>query len=180
MRGVIAPFNPVLVLLLVLAGCATGPSSSSGKSDKPGKPIKYLRIHLETRHDIPQRSMAVEVGRSTPMRFTVEKVPILSENQVESAALIEQSGGIEVRLKFNPEGAMALQNYTSAAVGRHLVLMTDIDEEVRWIAAPLIRGRMDDGVLIFTPAATKAEMERLVRGLNGEVRRKKKQWLDRE
>ena len=45
--------------------------------------------------------------------------------------------------------------------------------EGRWLAAPLIRQRISDGTLSFSPDASREEMERLVFGLNEALRKEK-------
>jgi preprotein translocase subunit SecD len=163
-----------LVLALAMASVSACSTASSDRQ----KPIETFRVHLESRHDIPERSMPAEIGEANPMRFTVEKLPILSEIHVEEAALLEQSDGFTVQVRFNGMGARILEGYSSAAIGRHFLIMTEIDEEVRWIAAPLIRHRNSEGTLTFTPQATREEMQRLVAGLNGAVEKRRKRWLD--
>jgi len=153
-------------------------AKSRKKKEKKPKPIKSIRVYLETRHDIPERSLPAVVGRSSSMKFTVEKLPILNEVHVEAAALIDQPGGYEVMVKFNSIGTRILESYTAAAGGRHLVIMTEIDKEGRWIAAPLIRRRIGDGRLVFTPDASREDMDRLVKGLNQLVEKNRKQWLN--
>ena len=37
--------------------------------------------------------------------------------------------------------------------------------ELRWLAAPILQQRIRDGLLVFTPDATREEAERIVRGL---------------
>lgn len=161
-------------------GTASEPAAAKSrkKKEKKPKPIKSIRVYLETRHDIPERSLPAVVGRSSAMKFTVEKLPILNEVHVEAAALIDQPGGYEVMVKFNSIGTRILESYTAAAGGRHLVIMTEIDKEGRWIAAPLIRRRIGDGRLVFTPDASREDMDRLVKGLNQLVEKNRKQWLN--
>jgi len=190
MLGVAFRFNVLLAFLLSVAapgllgtahaadeGKPETKPKSSRKEKKPKLP-NSIRIYVETKHDIEERSLPAVVGRSSPMKFMVEKLPILNEVHIEAATLIDQPGGFEVRVKFNSLGARVLESYTAAAAGRHLVIMTEIDKESRWIAAPLIRRRLGDGYLVFTPDATRDEMDRLVKGLNQLVEKNKKQWLD--
>lgn len=173
MRSVPGAFNTLFaaILLAGLAACSTG-------SSKQPKPLKHIRIHVESRHDIPERALQAEVGRVDPLKFTVEKLPILTEIHVERAALLDQHGGFQLQLKFDTLGSRILESYTSAAAGRHLLVLTDIDGVSHWIAAPVIRGRIGDGTLAFSPIASREDMERLVRGLNKEVEKRKRQWLD--
>ncbi len=118
------------------------------------------------------------VGRSGTLAFQVEKLPILNEVHVEQAALIEETGTHQVELKFNSLGARVLEAYSAAAVGKHFVVMTEIDGEARWIAAPLIRRRIGDGALRFVPDASREDMDRLVGGLNEAIAKNKKRWLN--
>ncbi|MGE3308597.1 MAG: hypothetical protein AB7O66_01410 [Limisphaerales bacterium] len=195
MQGAFPWFNLVLLLAYLLApsssawGAAAATESKpepettakpdSKKSRKAKKPklIKNIRVYLETKHDIEERSLPAVVGRSSPMKFMVEKLPILNEVHVESARLLDQRGSFQVQIKFNSLGSRILESYTAAAAGRHLLIMTEIDDEGRWIAAPLIRRRLGDGKLVFSPDATREQMDLLVRGLNELVEKNRKQWL---
>jgi preprotein translocase subunit SecD len=152
-------------------------TSKKSKKEKP-KLNKSLRVYVETKHDIEERSLPAVVGRSSPMKFMVEKLPILNEVHVESAALLDQPGSFQVQVKFNSLGARILESYTAAAAGRHLLIMTEINKEGRWIAAPLIRRRLGNGILVFTPDASREDMDLLVRGLNQMVEKNRKQWLN--
>lgn len=181
MRGARSWFNLLLVLSLasgLVSGAAESSDTSRKRSRKP-KPVERIRVHVESRHDIAERSLKVEVGQGPgAMKFQVEKLPILNEVHVERAALLEVPGGFQVQLKFDSLGAKILESYTAAAAGRHLLLLTEFDEESRWIAAPLIRRRIGDGVLAFSPQITREEADRLVKGLNQAIDKRKKQWLD--
>jgi len=48
----------------------------------------------------------------------------------------------------------------------------------RWLAAPVISRRIPDGVLVFTPDASRAEADDIVLGLNNIAREveKKNKW----
>lgn len=194
MQGAVSWFNTLLVLVALVAmpmatpaaptpaepaseaQPAAPPKTKKSKKQKKPKLIKSLRVYLETKHDIEERSLAAVVGRSSPMKFMVEKLPILNEVHVEAARLIDQPGGFEVQVKFNSLGSRILESYTAAAAGKHLLIMTEIANEGRWIGAPLIRRRLGDGKLTFTPDASREDMDLLVRGLNELVEKNKKQW----
>lgn len=187
MRMSTAWFNILLACLLLPWGLdlraaeaseGAPPQEKRTRKSKKPKPVKHVRVYVETRHDIAERSLAATVGKSNPMAFQVEKLPILNEVHVEQAALIEEAGTYQVQLRFNSLGSRVLEAYSAGAVGRHFVIMTQIDEEARWIAAPLIRRRLGDGVLRFVPDASREDMQRLVNGLNGEIAKKKKRWLE--
>lgn len=149
----------------------------SAKARKP-KPIKVLRVHVESRRDLPQRSLPAPVGRSEPMIFRIEKLPILIEQNVDAVTLVDQPDGFQVRIQFDSTGTRILESYTAAAVGRHLILATEIDGEVRWLAAPLLRHRIGDGTLTFTPDASREEMERMALDLAKAKRKERRnRWI---
>ena len=51
-------------------------------------------------------------------------------------------------------------------------------KDYRWLAAPVINRRISDGVLVFTPDATREEAEEIALGLNN-VAKKVHTWIDR-
>lgn len=172
------PFAPAATAIAAPAAATNAPASTKGKKAKKPKPLKFIRVHVEARHDLPERSLTAQIGKdSTRMKINVEKLPILNETHVEAVALLEQIGGFQIRIKFNSIGAKILESYTAAAVGRHLAIVIDVDEEAKWIALPLIRTRIGDGVLAFSPDASREIADRLVTGLNAEVERNRRQWL---
>lgn len=203
MRSHPIAFNILLVLTLALAShalraaedpaprntassTASAPTNGSAadksapakaKKPKKPKPLDRLRVHVEAKRELPERSLPAVVGRTSPMAYNVEKVPILNESHVEHAVLVDQPGGFQVRIQFNSMGSKLLESYTAATAGRHLCVITDIDGEARWLAAPLVRQRIADGTISFSPDASREEMERLVFGLNEMVRKEKKRWL---
>lgn len=187
MRAARFCFNLLLATSLLAAGAPSvpaadgtnAPASGSGKKEKTKKPkpLKSIRVHVESRHDLAERSLPAAIGRDTQLKINVEKLPILNESHVENAALLDQPGGFQLRIKFNSLGMKILESYTAAAAGRHLAIMTDVDGEARWLALPLIRQRIGDGILTFSPDIPRETAERLVTGLNAEVERNRRMWL---
>lgn len=175
-----APTNEVTQPSPPTASAPAAPASKGKKAAKPKKlkPLERIRVHVESRHDLAERSLLAQVGPSGTLKYSVERLPILNEVHVETAALIDEPGGFLVLLKFNSMGTKILESYSSAAAGRHFVLMTDVDGEARWIGAPLIRHRIGDGILEFAPSVPREIMERLVFGLNDAIRKKRKRWLE--
>jgi hypothetical protein len=51
-------------------------------------------------------------------------------------------------------------------------------KDCRWLAAPVISHRIGDGVLVFTPDATREEAEEIALGLNN-VAKKTHTWIDK-
>lgn len=176
--------NPVLALrrlglalavLLALAGSAAAAIStntaSKGREKKPKDP-EFLRVYFESPRDTTSRAMEARVGRGgAPLVITVEKLPILSESHIKIVEVVGGEGGPSLRITFNRMGRRLLENYTAAGIGRRLVLQTQFDEEARWLGAPRITRRISDGVLLFAPDATPAELDRLVRGVTKWVKK---------
>ncbi len=191
MRSPRIAFNILLALVLNLASFAveaadSAPTNAAAaerakdvkpKKPKKPKPLNKIRIHVEAKRELPERSLPAIVGRTSALVFNCEKIPILNESHVENALIVDQPGGFQVRIRFNSMGSKLLESYTAAAAGRHLCIIADIDGEGRWLAAPLVRQRLGDGTLSFSPDASREEMDRLVNGLNELVRKEKKRWL---
>jgi len=162
MRIEVLWFNTYLWLALALStGCVSDPAKR-----KPGKRDEAsLRLHLEVNPDGSDRNAPVSIGRERPFQLNVEKAAFLTEFQIEKAAVVDALGGFSIAVQFNKQGTFLLEMHTTANKGKHLAISAEFGE-MRWLAAPLINQRIGDGRLVFTPDATRAEAERIVRGLN--------------
>jgi len=71
-----------------------------------------------------------------------------------------------------------LESITTANRGKRIAIFTQFGVEKaakqRWLAAPMIARRLTDGVLIFTPNATREEADEIVLGLNNVASKIKK------
>jgi preprotein translocase subunit SecD len=154
-------FNIYLLaaLLALLAGGCSTPSKDSKNVESA------LRLHLEVNPNPAGLSMRVNVGRSAPLAVNVDQQPFLTEMQVEKASVLDGLGGFSIALQFNSNGALLLEQYTGTNKGRRMAIAAEFGQ-FRWIAAPLIRQRLADGQLVFTPDLTREEADRFVRGLN--------------
>ena len=151
-------------LLVLLAGGCTSPSKEDDK--KTDKHVESgLRLHLEVNPNPSGQSMRVNIGRSEPLSVNVDNVPFLTELQVEKASVLDALGGFGVLIEFNSDGAVLLEQYTGAYNGRRMAIAADFGQ-FRWIAAPVIRKRLAEGKLLFTPDLSREEAERFVTGLN--------------
>ena len=155
-------FNTYLLMLLavtLLCGC---------KTTKSDKPETSFRVHPEAK-DNSSFTRKVTVFRTTPVTMMVEQSPILTEDQIVDAAVVEALGGFAIQIKFDSRGQWLLDHHTSLNIGRRLALFTTFGEkktgQARWLAAPIISSRTSDGMLIFTPDATREEAELIVKGL---------------
>ena len=169
-------FNTYLLLaaaVLCIVGCETPES-------KQKKEISNLRIHLQVNADGTKSYELVSVFRASPVMINIGKSPLLTELHLSSAKLLDVMGGYSIQLQFNRAGIWLLEQYTTANKGRHLAIFSQFGEtaaESRWLAAPLIQQRIADGVLTFTPDASREEADRIVRGLNNLVEQNKKKGL---
>jgi hypothetical protein len=73
-------------------------------------------------------------------------------------------GGFQVMIQFDRQGTWLLEQYSVAARGKRVAIFSQFGE-ARWLAAPVLARRIADGLFVFTPDATRAEAERIVRGL---------------
>lgn len=160
-------FNTYLLLgfALVLAGAGCESSKKKDPNHYSKKDEASLRLHLEVNADGTETSGAITVGRSNPFDLNVEKRPFLTEFQVEKAAVVDGMGGYSISVQFNKQGSFLLEQYTTGNKGRRMAIAAEFGQ-MRWIAAPVIRERLGDGVLVFTPDTTRQEAERIVSGLN--------------
>jgi len=149
-------FNAYLLLAALLsAGCAT----------LRKKEASTIRFHLEVNEDASKRSSPVPVYRANPIYVNVQNAPFLSEAYVVKASVIDAMGAFQIMLQFDRRGTWILEQYTTAHKGKHMAIFSQFGK-ARWLAAPEITKRIADGVLVFTPDATREESERIVLGLN--------------
>lgn len=157
-------FNTYLLLPLCLA-LATGCASSDGDG-KNGKtqPVK-LRLHLESKQDVPEHLITATLGRSNPFSLSVEKSPFLQEDKVEQATLLESMGLYSISVLFDQQGLRLLDQYSTANKGRRIAIWAEFGE-ARWVGASTITRRIDSATFTFTPDTTREEAQKIVDGLN--------------
>ncbi|MEI9959576.1 MAG: hypothetical protein WDM76_00165 [Limisphaerales bacterium] len=151
----------MLTLAVLFSGCKTDEQS------KQDKTVSALRIHLQ----VPTASMSqtITVLRDNPVLVNIGPDPVLTEANIQAAKVIEPLGGFAIAIKFNESGIWLLEQYSAANPGKHFAIFGQWGEKLangRWLAAPLINGRLADGVLTFTPDCSREEADQLVLGLN--------------
>ena len=160
MRIRVFRFNLYLLLALGLAvGCR------SDKSKYTKRDQASLRLYLEVNRDGSDSNEPVLIGRQAPFALNVEKKAFLTEFNIEKASVVDALGGFSICLRFDKEGGWLLEQYTTAQKGKHIAIAAEFGQ-LRWLAAPLITQRIADGMLVFTPDASRDEAERIVSGLN--------------
>ncbi len=165
-------FNLYLVAgccLALVCGCQTTDSKSQAS---------VLRVHLEVNQDSSNRNRPVPIYRDQPVMVNVENEPFLTEANVKEARVIDVVGGFAIKIQFDRRGTWLLEQYTASNPGKHLAIFSQFasarNKKVttgRWLAAPLITGRIANGVLTFTPDASRDEAYQIVLGLNNVARK---------
>lgn len=156
-------FNIYLLALALLGcGCATTGSSSS-------KPMALLTVNVETTREAEGKSEAITFSRAHPIPITIQASPVVNETHIAEASLVDGFAGYTMVLQLTPMGTHLLEQYTLMYPGRRFAIAVQFGEktkQARWIAAPVIKKRISDGVLAFTPDASREEAELIVKSLN--------------
>jgi preprotein translocase subunit SecD len=173
-------FNTYLLVTVAAAVVAVcGCQSLSEK--KPQKLLSTLRLHLQASFDGTKANESVPVYREKPVWVNVDKMPFLTEGNVAAASVIDGVGGYALSVQFDHDGTILLEECTAANRGRKVAIFSQFGKKIkdyRWLAAPMINHRISDGVLVFTPDATREEVEEIALGLNN-VSKKVHTWVDR-
>jgi preprotein translocase subunit SecD len=167
-------FNIYLFAVLtavLLSGCHSADS-------KKKKYLSTLRIHAEMNPDPMGKTERIQVFRAQPYWLTVNKEPFITEVYVKEARVVDVLGGFAVHIQLDQRGSWLLEQYTASMRGKHLAIFSQFvnpgEEKLnqgRWLSAPLIKTHITDGLLVFTPDATRQEAEQLTLGL-GNVAKK--------
>jgi preprotein translocase subunit SecD len=171
-------FNTYLFAALaatMACGCQTGDAKQSKKI------VSSLRLHLDAGSDRNKASESIPVYREKPVWLNVQKEPFLTEAHVAQASVVDEVGGYVLRIQFNQSGTGLLEEGTIKNRGRKMAIFSQFGEQMkdyRWLAAPLITHRISDGVLVFTPDATREEAEEIALGLNN-VAKKLHTWVEK-
>jgi hypothetical protein len=161
-----ARFNIYLLtafgLLLLAVGCRTPEDKEHKEHSKDAATFRVFLASKAAEH------AGVAVYRSSPIELHIDHEPLLTEGDLESAAVVEAPGGYTIQAQFNGHGALVLEGATVGHKGQHLAIQSTWTE-TRWLGAPVITHRISNGQLVFTPDATREESERIVRGLSNVV-----------
>ena len=162
-------FNTYLAALVSLAlfcGCHT-------EKSKKKHVVAALRLHQELRPDPAGHTEDAVIDREHPVKISVAKEPFLTEARVKEARVLDSLGGFVLSIQFDRKGTWLLEQYSAATKSKHIAVYCQFigpnEEKLnlgRWLAAPRIQARITDGLLIFTPDATREEAEQIALGLN--------------
>lgn len=157
-------FNLYLLLALVATiacGCRTH------KNDK-SKQLATLRIHLEAGGESSSRALKVPIYRANPVDVQIEQDPFLTEAHVASAQVVSALGGFDIQIQLNRQGTWLLQEYSAGNTGKHYAIFAQFGvkgKETRWLAAPQFSRIISDGIIQFTPDASREEADEIALGL---------------
>ena len=143
--------------LAFTSGCQT--------TDDKKKVVATLELHLEANGDSSTDNANVPILRDPPVYVNVENDPFLDGNDVDKAEVVNTPAGFAIRIKFNWRGTQILAGETTAHKGKRIGILCGF-KQARWLAAPLPHKPILDGVLEFTPDATREEADLIVKGLN--------------
>jgi preprotein translocase subunit SecD len=162
-----ARFNLLLLVALTLfsgTGCKSDPIEK--KKKKEAKELTLIELHLEVNHDGATDNEEITIDRNNPFTVNVDKIPFLDGADVTEAVVVDEAGGLfSIKVKFNWRGTQLLDGATAAHHNKRIAVFCAFDES-RWLAAPVIRKRIGDGIFTFTPDCTHEEAVRIARGLS--------------
>ncbi|MGH7978429.1 MAG: hypothetical protein ACREE6_03580 [Limisphaerales bacterium] len=173
MRVYALQFNLFLLLaalLPLLGGCG-----SLRHKDEPVSALAvYVSVAPDTSTAFKGATETVSVLRSDPVQVTVDKQPILTEGNVVAAKIIDTPAAPGIELRFDAMGTVILEQYSATNPGGHFVIYGEWGKDLkerRWLMAPLITSRIQDGILSFTPDMSRDEAAQFVLGLNNIAKR---------
>ena len=147
-------------LSMVMAGLLTACFLAPKK-----KEATEMRLFIEATPDNTGRNAPITVGRQDPFVINVENQSFLDEASIKQAWVVDSMGGFQIMLQFDRRGTWLLEQYSVANRGRRIAIVANFGQR-RWLGAPVVANPIKDGLLTFTPDASREEAERIVRGLN--------------
>jgi len=162
-------FNIYLLLALVL-GLACGCRSPETKRKQA---VTHMMFQLEVPRGAPGNNEQVQVYRGNPMLLNVQKEPFLTDANVLKAKVLDDVGGFSIEIQFDRDGTILLEQRTVANRGGHYAIVCQWAVAPDWqlntgrcLAAPQFNRRITNGLIVFTPDATREEADEIVIGLN--------------
>ena len=159
-----------LAALPLFGGCAF-----MGHKDEA---VSAIRIHMAVALDTSSGGknspeQTVSVLRAEPVQLTVDKQPILTEENLVAVKMVNTPEAPAIELRFDENGTWILEQYSAANPGGHFVIFGQWGKDLknsRWLAAPLISRRINNGMLSFTPDMSQDEATNFVEGLKNVVK----------
>lgn len=175
MKRYLRAFNSYLWIVALSVVAGAGCETTNPKSSDSKKQATLFRIYVEGSEKTPDRSQRISIDpsarrrpeepRETPLDVTIDRAPILDEANIVSASVVDTVGGYSIQVVYDAHGKIVLENVTGSRRGGRLIMFAQWTE-ARWLAAPMIARPIVDGVVTFTPDASRGECERIVLGIN--------------
>jgi preprotein translocase subunit SecD len=176
MKGYTRRFN-LFLALAALAGLLAGCKALESLGIEKEEPQGALRVHIELAPNnvttSSETAETVTVLRAEPVKVTIDKDPVLTENNLVAAKVVATPDAPAIEVRFDQNGTWILEQYSAANPDRHFVIYAQWGKDLkdgRWIAAPLITRRINDGILSFTPDMSTNETDQLVTGLKNVIK----------
>ena len=128
---------------------------------------------MEVNQDGTTDNEPVSIGREGLFKVNVDKTPFVDNANLVDAKVLDEDGGFVILCKFDWTGTTLLDSMTTSNRGKRIAIFCKFGKD-RWLAAPIIKKRITDGVFTFTPDTTREEADRIVRGLNNVTKKMKK------
>ena len=158
-------FLMLAALLPLLGGC----ESLMGHKEEHLATVAIYVSASNTESAFKGSTETVSVLRSDPVQVTIDKQPVLTEGNLVAAKIVNTPDAPGIELRFDPMGTVVLEQYSATNPGGHFVIYGQWGKDLknrRWLMAPLITGRINDGILSFTPDMSRDEAVEFVQGLN--------------
>jgi hypothetical protein len=154
-------FYLLLVVLALANGCKTAQQRHQDKF------ASTFRLYLEGNPDGTDSTALIQIAG---VELHVNNSPFLDEASVTNAAVVDtRDGGYAIRVQYDQHGTLVLDSVTNENHGRRVAVFAQYGvgkpEHSRWLAAPY-GSPITDGVLLFTPLASREESDEIVLGLN--------------
>ncbi|MGH8025084.1 MAG: hypothetical protein ACRED1_15955 [Limisphaerales bacterium] len=174
MRVYTLRFN-LFLLLSALAPVLAGCEAFHHKHEPLSALAVYVSVAPNTATGPFSGAKTVSVLRADPVKVTIDTQPILTEQDVVAAKVINTPDAPAIDIQFSPMGTVVLEQYSATNPGGHFVILGKWGKDLqytRWLMAPLITTRITDGVLSFTPDMSRDEANQFVLGLNNVAKQK--------
>jgi hypothetical protein len=161
-------FN-LFFLLAVLAPLLGGCAAFHHKKDIVSAVSIYIAVAPGTSTVTPAATETISVLRADPVQVTIDKQAILTETDLTAAKIVDTPNAPGIILQFDPMGTVVLEQISATNPGGHFVIFGKWGKDLknsRWLMAPLISQRINNGLLSFTPDMSHEEATQFVQGLN--------------
>jgi len=139
---------------------------------KKKKEEAVFRAHIETNPDASDRVKAIPIYRAHPILVNIDSSPVLNETMIADAQVVDTIGGFSLSIQLDRKGTWLLEQLSNESRGKRLAIFCQFatptgngGTDGRWLAAPLLLKRISDGVIVFTPDATREEADQIALGL---------------